>query len=374
MFRLLFEKLIRLDFVMFFAMMFLLTWSCIFIHGIGVHCGGDLANFWWKQAMWVGIGLGVMFTVSLINYKILGEYYWLVYLAGCSLLILVLLIGKEINGAKSWIALGPITLQPAELAKPCALVITAWLMSKRMQNLEELSGWSVTRFIIPGVAATVPCFLILLQPDMGSAFIIVPIFASIAFVAGLPKRVIFLILFTITVSAVPIYKYGLKGYQRARIEVFLNPEKDITGDGWNQYQSILAVGSGGLHGKGLGNGTQYILGYLPRPVAPTDFIHSVISEETGFVGSCILIFTYLLITLRAVHIAAKSDDYYGKFLGVGFVAFLVTHCYINIGMTMGVAPIIGVPLPFVSYGGSFMLGCMIFMGLIQSVHIHSKLT
>lgn len=374
MLRLLFEKLLRLDFIIFFATLFLLIWSCIFIHGIGIHCGGDIASYWWKQLMWGCIGLTAMFVIALIDYRTLGEYYWVIYLAGCSLLVIVLAVGKEINGAKSWIGLGPITLQPAELAKPCALVITAWLMSKRMKGAEELSGWSVTRFIIPGLAAAFPCFLILLQPDMGSAFIIVPIFCSIAFVAGLPKRIIFLILFTVTASAVPIYKYGLKSYQRARIDTFLHPEHDITGDGWNQYQSTLAVGSGGLHGKGLGNGTQYILGYLPRPVAPTDFIHSVISEETGFIGSLILILTYLLITLRAVHISAKSNDYYGKFLGVGFVAFLVTHCYINIGMTMGKAPIIGVPLPFVSYGGSFMLGCMIFMGLIQSVHIHSKLT
>ncbi len=368
MFSTILGKLARLDFVLLLCVMFLLTWSCIFIYGIGVHCGGDIAGYWWRQLAWSGLGLAGMFIIALIDYRKLGDFSWLIFLGGCTLLVLVLVIGKEIYGSKSWIEVPGATIQPSEFAKPCALVMTAWLMSKRM----EIKGgtWSITRFIIPGLGCAIPCFLVLLQPDMGSAFIFVPIFAAIAFVGGLPKRVIFLIIFSITVSAVPVYKYALKDYQRKRVDTFINPENDLKESGWNAHQSKLAVGAGGLHGKGLGNGTMYILGYLPRPVAPTDFIHSVIAEETGFIGSSILIFTYLLIILRAVHIAAKAKDYFGKFLAVGFMAFLVTHCYINIGMTMGVAPIIGVPLPFVSYGGSFMIGCMAFMGILQSVHVH----
>lgn len=372
------QKLIRMDFIILASLFFLLTWSIIFIHGIGVHCGGDIEGYWSRQIAWAVIGLIGMFIVASIDYRSLGEYSWLVYFAGVSLLVLVLVIGSEINGAKSWIKIPGATIQPAELAKPCALLMSAWLMSKRVVASEN--AWSIKRFIVPGLACAIPCFLVLIQPDLGSSFVFIPIFGAIAFMAGLSKRVLAVILIVITLTGasiapgMPIYENFLSDYQQDRIDVFINPESDIANAGYNAYQSKLAVGSGGLQGKGLGQGTMYILGYLPYTVAPTDFIHSAIAEETGFVGSSILIFAYLLIILRAVHIMVRSTDSFGKFLAAGFIGFILTHCYINIGMTIGVAPVIGVPLPFVSYGGSFMVGCMVFMGLLQSVHVHRNIS
>ncbi|MGL4854421.1 MAG: FtsW/RodA/SpoVE family cell cycle protein, partial [Lentisphaeria bacterium] len=333
---------------------------------IGQHVGGDISSYWVRQLAWVLVGLLIMFLISLIDYETLGRYSILIWLGSVSLLLLVLVVGKEINGSKSWLQIPGATLQPAEFAKSCSLLFAAWLLSLRM----DIKG--ISRFFIPSIAILVPLFLIGIQPDHGSAFILVPIFASLCFIGGIEKKWIIGAILVMLVCAYPVYKFGLKDYQRDRIEVFLGLKEDKMGSEWNAEQSLLAVGTGGFKGKGFGNGTMYILGYLPQTVAPTDFIFSVIGEETGFIGSCVLIFTYLLIILRAVYIVAKTNDNFGKFLGVGTIAFFTTHCYINIGMTIGVAPIVGVPLPFMSYGGSFMIGCMMFMGLLQSIYVHRK--
>lgn len=363
------NKIPHFDPILLLLTFLLLGIGITFIYGAGQHAGGDIVAYWWKQLLWTSIGLSGMFVCGMIDYKELGKWSPVIYIAGLSLLVIVLIFGTKINGARSWLPLGGITLQPSELAKPCTLLILAWYFDNH-----EKQPPVITKFIIPGLLFGLPFGLILLQPDLGSGFVLAPIFATLCFIAGIHKRWIFLAIFAVVVSAYPVYKYALKDYQRQRLQTLIDPSADIQGAGWNARQSLLAVGSGGLTGKGLGKGTQYSLGYLPPTVSTTDFIHSVIGEETGFIGSAALISIYLLLILRSVHIATKSSDTLGKFLALGVAAFIVTHCYINIGMTIGVAPIIGLPLPFVSYGGSFMLGCMLFMGLLQSVYIHNKKT
>ncbi len=368
----LWNNLKRLDLILFSCVMVLVGFSTYFLYGAGQHLGGDISSFWKKQLLWLVVGLIAMVVISAVDYRTWGEYSGFIYF--CSILLLLSVwipgLGKNINGARSWITIlgTSSTIQPAEFAKPFGLLFSAWLMSKQ----DNSNKTSLIRFILPGIAMAVPVFLIMLQPDAGTALVFVPMFLAIAFVADLSKRWMILAFIVALVLAYPLYKFGLSSYQQGKIITLIDPELDLTGAGWGAYQSRLAVASGGMFGKGFGNGIMYILGFVPKAVATTDYIHSVIAEETGFVGSSTLIFTYLLIILRAVKIAAKSVTDFGRFFAVGFIGFLLTHCYVNIGMTTGVAPIIGLPLPFFSYGGSFMVTCMIFIGFLQSIHIHKN--
>jgi rod shape determining protein RodA len=368
------DLLKSLDLTLLSCVSILVGFSTYFLYGAGQHLGGDIASFWKKQLIWFGVGLVIMLILASIDFKVWQEYSGFLYSISILLLLAVLIpsIGKEVNGARSWIPLlgTSSTLQPAEFAKPIALLFTAWLMSKA----DKSNPTGIRHFILPGVAMGIPVLLIMLQPDAGTAMVFIPMLFSIFFVAGLAKRWILLVVIVAIISAVPLYHFALTPYQQGKIITLFNPDHDLSGSGWGAYQSRLAVASGGLTGKGFGKGIMYILGFVPKAVATTDYIHSVIAEETGFVGSSSLIFTYILIILRAVKIAAKASGECGKFVATGFIGFLLMHCYVNIGMTVGVAPIIGLPLPFFSYGGSFMVACMTFIGLLQSIHVHRHST
>ena len=374
MIKTLLNNLKRLDLVLLSCVFVLVGFSTYFLYGAGQHLGGDIATFWKKQLVWFTIGLIIMLIIAVVDFEIWCTYSGLLYGGALLLLLAVLVpsIGKEIYGARSWIPIlgTSSTLQPAEFAKPTALLFTAWLMSKA----DKSNPYGLRHFILPTVVMGIPVLLIMMQPDAGTALVFIPMLLAIVFVAGLAKRWMFLAVILAVILALPLYHYVLTPYQQAKIVTLFNPTHDLIGSGWGAYQSRLAVASGGITGKGFGHGIMYILGFVPKAVATTDYIHSVIAEETGFVGSSALIFTYIIIILRAVKIAAKSGGECGKFVASGFIGFLLMHCYVNIGMTIGVAPIIGLPLPFFSYGGSFMVACMIFIGLLQSVHVHRHST
>lgn len=374
MIKTLLNNLKRLDLILLSCVFILVGFSSYFLYGAGQHLGGDIATFWQKQLIWFFIGLILLLIISAVDFELWGEYSGLLYAGALLLLFAVLIpgIGKEINGARSWIPLlgSSSTIQPAEFAKPIALLFTSWLMSKANKNDPK----GIKHFVLPAVAMGIPVLFIMLQPDAGTAMVFIPMLLAIFFVADLAKRWMFLAVLVAAVSAVPLYHYVLSPYQQGKIITLFNPNHDLIGSGWGAYQSRLAVASGGLTGKGFGHGIMYILGFVPKAVATTDYIHSVIAEETGFVGSSTLIFIYIIIILRAVKIGAKAGGECGKFVAAGFIGFLLMHCYVNIGMTVGVAPIIGLPLPFFSYGGSFMVTCMTFIGLLQSIHVHRDST
>jgi rod shape determining protein RodA len=316
-----------------------------------------------SEVMWVGLGCAAFAVVTCLDYRKLGLVSALFYFGGIALLITVLLAGKVINNARSWLPIMGITVQPAELAKPATILFLAWLGSRPAFHLARLPDQ-----IFFALAASLPIALIAKQPDWGTALVFVPAAAAIAFIAGLPWKTILLSVLALVLITPLAHELLLDQRQRQRIRTFLNPGEDISDAGWNAHQSLLAVGSGGVFGKGFMEGNQHVLGYLPRTVAPTDFIFSVVGEETGFVGAGAGVLAYLGILLCCLRTAANAPDRFGSYLCVGVAALLFAHVYINIGMTIRAAPIIGIPLPFLSYGGSFMLSMLTCLGLVQSVH------
>ncbi len=370
------RKIRYFDPVLMAAIAVLLPIGCLFIYGAGQHiflAGGQIGHgfkhYWLRQMFWAVLGLGCFFIISLTDYRRLARWSLLFWTLAVTLLVLVLMVGRQINHARSWLPVLGFTLQPAELAKPAVLLCTAWTLG---QPPWRLSGWAKFFLLLPLVAA--PLGLILLQPDWGTALVFLPMILAAVFVAGLPWRWVALGLLLAGIGGPLFYRYApLKPYQRARITTFLHPRKDTTRSGWNAYQALLAVGSGGFHGKGFMKGSQYILGFLPRRVTPTDFIFSVIGEETGFLGASLVVVTFAFLIFSCLRIALAAPDLLGVALAAGAAGLVFTHAYLNIGMNIGVAPIIGIPLPLVSYGGSFMIAVMGCLGLVQSVHVHANL-
>lgn len=386
-----FSKLRHLDWFSLFCQLLLLTIGVVFIYGTGARLGGGFASKWFKQLLWIGGGGFIFITCALIDYRKLGQQSWILYFLELILLVWVIVAGKNINNAQSWISIGGLTIQPSEFAKPATLLFMAWAISR--------PGWRnsiVPPWLIAGIIILPPLILVLMQPDMGTMLVFFPFTFCIAFIKGLRWRWIFLVTF-IGLLCAPILFTHLAPHQQARIKVFLDAPatsfiaaatpfvsaeraeqwreahhtffKSKKIDTWNAEQSLLSVGSGGLTGKGFMQGTQYLLGYLPRPVSPTDFIFSVIAEESGFIGSGIVILLLVCVILCSCRTAILAADEMGMCLSLGTAAILATHAFINIAMTIQAAPIIGIPLPFISYGGSFMFTTLSLTGLCQSVHI-----
>ena len=386
-----FSKLRQLDWLSIFFQILLLAIGILFIYGTGARLGGGYATKWLKQLLWILGGVVIFLTCTLIDYRKLGQQSWILYSLELVLLVWVLTAGKRINGAQSWIHIGGLTIQPSEFAKPATLLFMAWAVSRPGWRNSIVPSWLLTCIIL-----FPPLLLVLMQPDMGTLLVFLPFSFCTAFINGLRWRWIFLTIITGVVCA-PILFTHLKEHQKARIKVFLDapttsfiaaatpfvsPEraeqwreahhtffKSKKIDTWNAEQSLLSVGSGGLTGKGFMQGTQYLLGYLPRPVSPTDFIFSVIAEESGFIGSGIVILLLVCVILCSCRTAILAADEMGMCLSLGTAAILATHSFINIAMTIQAAPIIGIPLPFISYGGSFMFTTLALTGLCQSVHI-----
>ncbi len=339
----------------------------VFIYGTGQQAGGAMAQYWLRQLVWIGAGLGLMLWLAVLDYHALGRAAVTIYLAALFLLGLVLLVGDKINGARSWIKVGPVTLQPSEAAKFGLLVAVAAVAAMPSCNLRRWQG------CLPFVGLLAPPMVLIgLQPDMGSAVVLPPLVLAVMFVSGLRWRYLLVLVLVGLLAAPVVYRYGLREHQRERLRVLLDPERDPMSGGWNARQSLLAVGSGGLYGKGFMKGTQNTLGFLPRSVAPTDFIFSVVAEESGFVGSALLLAGFLAVLALALYIGAKARDPFGRNLACGTAAWLLVHVFVNAGMTMGLAPIIGIPLPFVSYGGSFMLLTLASVGVLQSIYVHRR--
>ncbi|MDD3886868.1 MAG: FtsW/RodA/SpoVE family cell cycle protein, partial [Victivallaceae bacterium] len=298
----------------------------------------------------------------------------LFYLFVLALLVLVLFIGVKVNGATSWLDL-PGTgarLQPSEFGKLAAVLLLSAMFASPVFSVNR--WWC---FLLGAAVVIAPAVLILLEPDFGSAMVFIPIFAGIVFVAGLRLRfVVAAILLAVllggglAVNEVFRIHPLLKDYQRDRILVFMDPETDLLASGYNQYQARLAVGAGGFMGKGVGEGTQNTLGFLPQSVSNNDFIFSVIAEETGFIGCVALISAYLLLFFSVFRTAFVTGDPFGRYIAIGVGCVMFTHCFVNIGMSVGLTPVTGVPLPFISYGGSFMLMGMASFGIMQSIYRH----
>jgi rod shape determining protein RodA len=345
-----------------------------------------------RQIVWAVAGLAAYFAVALFDYERLRRLAWWFYTGVIVLLVLVLLVGSTRYGAQRWLMLfgaRGIGFQPSELAK-LAMVIT---LARRLDRPEYDLAQLRTLWILLAILA-LPILLIMKQPDLGTAMVFLPSAFLMMFVAGIPSRYLgSLALLGVTTVALVLGALflpeklgaspdlrarcramtGMGDYQIRRVEVFFHPDKDPLGAGWNKKQSEIAVGSGGAFGKGFLKGTQNILGFLPRSVAPTDFIYSVIAEEKGFAGAVVVIVLFAIVIVCGIGTAIGTQDRFGRLLCVGVVAMFFCHVFINIAMTVGLMPITGLPLPLLSYGGSFMVVTLAGLGLVQSVRIKSRL-
>ena len=331
----------------------------------------DLRNAAIQQAAWVGLGLVCFFLLSFSDYHRWVAQGWFWFAAGLFLLLLVLAFGREVNGAKSWIRLGPVGFQPAEVMKLAFLAGACALLVSLRERMEQFR----TVLALVGLAL-IPVILILRQPDLGSAAVFMPMCFGLLFAGGTRLRYLLIPAGAGLAAVLAIYIYVgqmgkelpfLKTYQNNRIRTFFDPNLDPLGAGWTIRQSIIAIGSGGVGGKGYLRGDQNLYGFLPKNIAYNDFIFSVLGEEWGFFGGAALILGQAGLLLCIAWIGWHAADFPGRLLAGGILGMLFTHFFINVGMTIKVVPITGIPLPFVSYGGTFLAVCMAAMGLMQSI-------
>lgn len=313
-----------------------------------------------KQFYWLGLGLLVIVSICLFDYRHLEYLSVPLYGGNLLLLLLVLAIGRTSMGATRWIGLAGFNVQPSEIMKIVIIIILARYFSDKA----HLRGFSMRELMTPGLILGIPALLIMKQPDLGTALLVLCIGGTMALFAGIQRSsMIFLAISGL--AAVCGGWFLLHDYQKNRVLTFLNPERDPLGAGYHIIQSKIAVGSGGLNGLGFMKGTQSQLSFLPE--RHTDFAFSVFAEEWGLSGCLLLLLLYCLIVLWGLHIALRSNDRFGMYLAVGVSAMLFWHIVVNLGMVIGLLPVVGVPLPLFSYGGTSMVTTMTGVGLLMNV-------
>ncbi len=312
-----------------------------------------------KQLTWIGVGLAMLLVVISVDYINFYRWSWYFYMINLVLLGLVLYIGKDVDGTSRWIELRFFDFQPSELAKLIVIITLARLLVDCKERMTGLfSAWPFYLHILP------PIGLIFMQPDLGTALVFIVIFFGMLYMAGVPLRNL-AIYAAAGIALLPILWSRLMDYQKMRLLVFLNPEMDPLGYGYQLMQSMIAIGSGGIMGKGLYEGTQARLQFLPEQ--HTDFIFSVLGEELGFFGGAFLLALYFLLIYRILKIGSYSKDSFGALLCTGVATMFSFQILVNIGMTISVMPVTGLPLPFMSYGGSSMLLNMLSIGVVLNV-------
>ena len=361
----------RLDYLMLITLFLLLAISILVIESATLHLQNDLA---FKQATWIGIGIVFLLFFLRYDYQNLQKYTWQIYAFMLVGLFLVPIFAPEINGQRSWIVIpGFGSLQFSEICKILYIITFAKFLEDRKDFLERF------RDFIPHFLFLIPIlFLIMLQPDFGNALVFIPIMAGMLLAAGANKIILFSIfgggvVFVVGWLLAHIHLglwFPIKGYQLNRILVVIDSSYDIRGAGWNQLQSKIAIGNGGLWGKGFREGTQSMGEFLPEQW--TDFIFAVLAEELGFIGGASVIILLMIIVFRGLKMAMLSRDFYGSLIAVGVISMYLFHIFENIGMSMGIMPITGIPLPFVSYGGSAMLTNLMGVALLQNIFINRE--
>jgi rod shape determining protein RodA len=341
--------------------------AAFFIIGLGLVClwslspGRGISALMWRQLSWVGVGLVGLLVVVSVDYRNLVRFAPVFYVVGLGLLLSVFILGRTVSGARRWIHLGPLTVQPSELFKLIFIITLAWaLTSARGERLSRAA--LVGTFLLLGV----PFFLVVRQPDLGTALVLVPVLGATLVGLGLRMKVLGGLALG-SVALMPLAWFVLKPYQRDRLLVYLDPFRDPLGTAYNVIQAKIAIGSGQLLGKGIGGATQSRLAFLPE--RHTDFIFAVFAEMWGFLGCLVLIVAYALLVLRGFEIAAGTRETRGRILALGVTSVFAVQILINIGMVTGLLPIVGIPLPLMSYGGSSMVVSLTALGLLISVRM-----
>jgi len=427
-------NIFNFDLILFISMLVLMVLGVLFIYSSGINSSGELvSNEYLYQIIWAVLGIVLFFVLLMVDYSIIRIWAVVIYFFSIFLLISTLVLGKSVNGARSWLGFFGFGIQPSEFAKISTIVLLARYFENNKKGVKRLSVFLKGMFL-----AVVPMGFILVQPDLGTASVYVPIFLVIAFIAGVQKRYIFFLIafgsLTILIGVLPVWQlyfiqrqiafvqvltnpflfrvlggalllatvsawigflitkqryfywigYGLviitsalfasrlvgkvlKDYQIMRLIVFIDPSVDPQGNGWNIIQSVTAVGSGGVWGKGYLQGTQSHYRFLPQQ--STDFIFSILAEELGFFGSVIVIALFALIIFRGLTMIFSSKDTFGSLVISGVVGMFFFHLVVNIGMAIGIMPITGIPLFFLSYGGSSLWTALIGLSLIQNIYV-----
>ena len=329
---------------------------------------GIVGSWFRRQIWWAALGTVLATALAAVDYRFWIRTAWWLYLATLGLLALVLVVGTKVYGAYRWLNVFGVLVQPSEFAKVALVVLLA-----RVLGGGALAPRSFGTLAVGLLLMALPFLLILVEPDLGTAMVLVPTTAIMLFAAGAAFRhlagLALLGAGGIGLALSPLGHFLLSDYQHERILTFLDPSRDPLGSGWNALQSAIAVGSGGFWGKGFLNGSQNVLGFLPRTVSPTDFIFPVLAEEKGFIGASALLLVFAFLLTRYLRTAWTAGDPAGSLLATGIAGLLFCHVFVNVGMTIGLLPITGLPLPFVSSGGSFMVSTLAGFGLVQSVHV-----
>lgn len=314
-----------------------------------------------SQALWFGVGTCLTALILALHYSIFSRLAYFIYFANLILLGAVLLVGKSSLGAKRWIGVGGFHIQPSEFMKLSMVICLA----KYFESDQTFGGYGIKDLVLPALLVGLPAGLIMLQPDLGTALIILLTFVTMMLFMKIQPTTLIAIAVCSVIALPTVYKFGLKPYQRQRIVSFIDPTSDPKGSGYNSIQSMIAVGSGQLLGKGYRKGTQSQLNFLPEH--HTDFIFSVFSEEHGFVGCVILITLYMIFMLNGLSVAYQSHDKFGILLALGIMTIFFWHIFVNMGMVMGLLPIVGVPLPFLSYGGSSLVTSILGVAILTNI-------
>lgn len=347
------------DWVIFLTSLCIATIGVITIYS-AIHVNETLITLYIKQIYWIIYGLFAMFIILFIDYHLLAKWIYVLYYITILLLIFVLMFGKVISGAQRWLSFGAITFQISELAKIIIIVLLAkYFDESKVTGLHKLKN-----LIIPFIFVAIPFILIAKQPDLGTSMVLFFTFVLTILIIGINRRSLIWLACMATIS-LPFAWFCLKDYQKKRVLILINPNLDPLGMGYHTMQSKIAIGSGGLLGKGLFAGTQSRLNFLPE--RHTDFIFSILAEETGFIGSIVLIILYFILILKGISIIHRCKDKLGLTIAVGIVCMLSISILINIGMTVGLFPIVGIPLPLMSYGGSSTITTFIALGILMNI-------
>ncbi len=323
--------------------------------------GADFGNFW-KQVIFVGAGLVLAFAIPAFNYRQLAGLSRVLYVLAIVMLVAVLLFGQTIRGARSWFGFGGFGVQPVEIVKIILIVYLAKFFSDYARHpggLKQIVG--------SGTSLAGVLLLVLLQPDFGSAFLLLAMWGSLLLISGMRRTHLVVIALLCVATAALSWAFVLKPYQKDRIAVFWDPSRDPSGKGYNVTQSIIAIGSGGFAGKGLGFGSQSQLRFLPE--RQTDFIFAVIAEELGFLGVLFLVSLFAVFFYRGYRLAATGRDDFTVFLVLGLMVSIAVEAFVNVGGNLRLLPVTGVTLPFVSYGGSSILAKYAMVGILESVAV-----
>jgi rod shape determining protein RodA len=329
------------------------------IFTMNTYGAGSLAP---RQAVWLVVGLCVYFVLSVIDLRFIRRTQVIMagYIVVIVLLLILLVAVHPVMGARSWFDLGYFSFQPTDLAKLVLIALLAKYFSRR-----HLEIANVRHIIVSGLYAAVPALLVLLQPDLGTAVILSTIWFGMVLVSGIPKRHLAVVVVLGLTAATGLWFFGLHDYQRARILAFVNPAADIHGSGYNAYQATVAVGSGEWFGKGIGYGTQSKLRFLPQ--YETDFIFAAFAEEWGFVGVTLVLVLYGLLVLRLIEIARKASTNFDAFFTIGVAIVIMAHVFIHAGINVGLLPVTGTTIPFMSYGGSHLVMEFAALGIVASL-------